>query len=109
MVSAMSLYDRLKRRKRVILITIFADFIIIASIIGPLSNRYSSPVLTALSILGIAVFVGAGLLANFGPRCPRCGVIITSNTFAGGVWAVPAYCSKCGLNLAPVDKSGQPI
>ena len=105
----MSVYDRLRRRKRAILITIFADFIILATVIGPLSNRYSSPVLTVLSIVGIVVFAGAALLTNFNPRCPRCGVMITSNTFAGGFWAVPGYCSKCGLDLASVDKSGQTI
>ena len=45
------------RRKRWLLIVLLADFIIIAAVVGPLSNRYSSPILTTLSVIGIVVFV----------------------------------------------------
>ncbi len=53
----MRTHDRLNRRKRWLVVILLADFIIIATVIGPLSNRYSSPILTTLSIVAIVVFV----------------------------------------------------
>jgi len=53
----MSVYDRLKKRQRILLGVLVADFIIVALCIGPLSIRYSSPLLTVLSFAAISVFV----------------------------------------------------
>jgi len=53
----MSVCDCLKKRQRIFVGVLAADFIIVALSIDPLSIRYSSPLLTVLSFAAISVFV----------------------------------------------------
>ncbi|SRR6266487_1224164 len=94
----MSVYDRLKKRRRILLGVLVADFIIVALSIGPLSIRYSAPLLTVLSFAAISVFVARVIsLGRLGVRCPRCG---TLNTLSGSL-TPPRFRSNCGSDLSP--------
>ena len=70
----MRAYDQLKKRQQRLILILVALFIVVATMIGPLSNRYSSLLLTFSPVLLIAATVVCMiLLGRLGFRCPRCG------------------------------------
>ncbi len=92
----MRVYDQLKKKQSRLFLVLVAVFVIIATTIGPLSNRFSSPLLAVLSWLAIAVFVGCMvLIGRLGFRCPRCGTFHSINTMT----SAPHHCPKCGEDL----------
>jgi hypothetical protein len=71
-VKATSPYCRAKKKQRTFFAALILTFIVVATTIGPLGNRYSSSLLTAASFIAIGGFVACMvLLGTLGLRCPH--------------------------------------
>ena len=96
-MKATSPYGRAKKKQRIYFIVLLATFFVVATTVGPLSNRYSSALLTVASIVVIVVFVLCMiLLGSLGLRCPQCGTRHGLATMA----TPPKHCSNCGSDLS---------
>jgi hypothetical protein len=93
----MRAYDELRKRQQRLFLIFVALFIVVAAVVGPLSNRYSSAILTAASVLLIAATVVCMvLIGRLGFRCPRCGTFHSIITMT----SPPQYCPKCDEDVS---------
>jgi hypothetical protein len=93
----MSPYAEARHRQLGLIFALVAIFLIVAMVLGPLSEKAGSFLAAVLLLVGIGGFAWCMLsLGRLALRCPHCKAPYHLSTMA----KPPAICSSCGLDLS---------
>jgi hypothetical protein len=93
----MTPYAEARLKQMRLLFALFAIFLVVAMVLGPLSESQASFLVAVLLVAGIGGFAWCMLsLGRLSLRCPHCDTPHHLSTMA----RPPATCSSCGLDVS---------